>query len=306
MRRSLTLLPLLAACAGDPSTDTRDTTDTAEATPRTHRFSFVVIADPHVTRAGANLDRLDDAVAWITANADARAIALVVIVGDIAWADGIPLVIERLDTLPIPWAPVIGDNVIQVGEENDFETLYTPVYEDLALRLDDWERAPSAVHDAVNDRTVWLQNFRFTHEGVRFVGLDWCTRRLDRGLVGEMADLHDFDGGTLPFLRSTLADAPTADGSVLLFSHHPMHISPGALDGAEIGAIAEATAPHAAQVATAFAGHYHIESTLRVEEAGYDVAIIDALHDDLPRMRLVEVWSDDATFTYEHETLTVP
>ena len=73
----------------------------------------------------------------------------------------------------------------------------------------------------------WFQNVRFEHRGLTFVGLDWVTRA--EGFVeSEMADLHDFEGGTFRFLAAEIDGLETNDTEdVLLFSHHPMIVGCG-------------------------------------------------------------------------------
>lgn len=299
MRPPLPLLALLCACTGPD-----DTADTGPA-ELTHRFSFVVVADPHVTGEGERADRLAAAVDWIEENADARQIELVFVVGDIGWSGGLPVAKSYLDELSMPYVPVIGDNEIQLGAEQAFDTVFAPRYADLSSRLDGWERGAVEVYDPDEDRTAWMQNWRFTYQGVQFAGLDWCARVIG-GLIGEMADLHDFEDGTFPWFAEGLAQVPDEGESVVLLSHHPMHLSPGAFDGAELAEITALTSPLADRVAANYAGHYHLDSEAYLDDGGYDVIVTDATWDDLNRVRLVEVWGDGAHFDYVQEVVVVP
>jgi hypothetical protein len=187
--------------------DTGEDADTGEAEeeapPLELAFTFAIIADPHVTGATANLDRLDQAVDWIAAEAEPRDLELVFVLGDIAWGGGYDLAREALGRLPVPWVPVQGDNPIQVGEEAGFIAAFADQVSVLGGSRPGWRLAPSPVPNPERGGESYLHNFAFDHGPVRFVGLDWNSRELDP-LWGEMPDLHDFDGGTLPFLREEL------------------------------------------------------------------------------------------------------
>ena len=140
----LPLALLLAAC-GAPSADATDSAHGAAAAdsaspaegPLTPRFSFVVIADPHVSGPGEHADRLMAAVAWVNDHAIDRDLQLVVVLGDIAWDDGIGLADEILGELTVSWVPVLGDNEIQSGDAEAFFVAFADQLAQTVTGLDD-------------------------------------------------------------------------------------------------------------------------------------------------------------------------
>jgi hypothetical protein len=299
----LTLLTLLA-CTAAP-------TDSAvsDEGPLTPLFTIAAVADPHVYDDGEHAARTAAAVDWINDNAGSRGIELVVISGDIAWGAGLDVAPDLLGALTVPFVPVIGDNEIHNGIEADFAEMVAPMLETLAGQVQDWRAAPVPVDNPVDGGESWLLNYSFTHHGMRFVALDWNARVMDT-ILGEMADLHDFDGGTLPFLVEELAlhgEGPA--GGMMLASHHPMHLSPGAFDLEEMATLSELIAPYGDRVYADLAGHYHVDMETS-EEAGYEVLVTDALWDDVITIRLLEVsaaWRGEeiARFETTHELITL-
>lgn len=302
MRRALSVLFVLAAC-GDPEPADEATDEPVEEPPLERAFSFVVFADPHVTGPGDHADRLAAAVSWVNAHADERGIELVVVVGDIGWGGGLPVAREALEQLTVAYVPVLGDNEIHGGDEEVFDQVFEQTYADLAARVDDWHRGQVAVYNPDWDQTSWFQNFSFSWRGYRFVGLDWCSRD-DDFFQGEGADLHDFAGGTWPWFEETMAGVGTAE-EVLLFSHHPMHLSPGGFDLDEMSQITEVTTHLPQRIAGAWAGHYHFDATVPVPEGDYEVYITDATWDDENTVRVVEVHTNGWRTEYSQELVIV-
>ncbi|MFV1957996.1 MAG: metallophosphoesterase [Planctomycetota bacterium] len=267
-------------------------------------FSFVVLADPHVSWAPDAAQRLEACIDWIEANRDARAIEVVLVVGDLGTPGKAKQVLDGLD---VPWVPVIGDNVIQGGGEATFDATFEPQYDALATDFPTFVRSPTPVPNGAGD-AFYLQNFSFDHGGVHFIGLDWCTRTIG-GATAEQADLHDFPGGTLPFLAADLAACPKDRlENVVLLSHHPMH---DVLDGAgsfspgELDAVEATTAPYADHVVADFAGHYHFAWKDRENAGGFEVFVSDAVWDDDATLRLVTVLDDGTRLQYAQEVVTV-
>lgn len=290
-------LVLLLGCVAPIESDDDDATE--EPTPAPvleHRFSFVVLADPHVVGPGTHADRLELCLEWIEDQRDSRALELVVVVGDIGWSDGLELSKALLDTLSIPYLPVLGDNPIQVGDEEDWDRVFGPHLDSLADRFEGWTRAPVEGWTPVQEVDTWFQSSAFDYRGLRFLSLDWNTRH-QGGLLSELADTHDFAGGTLPFLEGELAGlVDGAQEDVLLFSHIPMHVP--AFTAAELDAVTGLTAPVGNRVFANFAGHYHGDGHEVVEAGGYEVFVTDATWDDEITLRVVEVWGDGERFEY--------
>jgi hypothetical protein len=270
-------------------------------TPLTHRFSFAVFADPHVTGETEHLDRLNGAVAWVNDAVAKDKIELVVVVGDIGWGGGLPFAKDALDQLSVPYVPILGDNEVHLGAEERFDEVFGAHLDDLDAA--DVFRGQVAGHHPEHDKSVWMQNVQFTHRDVHFVGLDWNSRS-DNSILGELGELNDFDGGSLPFFDDAFAGLPPGiPGDVMLFSHHPMHVL--AFSIAQIDRIGQTTLPAADRIAGAWAGHYHINHEESVLAAGYDVFVTDAVWDDENTIRVVEVHSDGAHIEVKQRLETV-
>ncbi len=303
------MLVTLLACASHEAL--RDDSAPAQPAPEADlvlQFRYAVIADPHVsTVTGENLDRLDRAVAWINSEADTRDLRLVLVVGDIGWGDGLPSARASLDRLVLPYVPINGDNEIQLGSEEAYDTTFTDHYAALTQAFPDFTLGPVRVDNPEVGAPSWFHNMAFTYEGVRFIGLDWASRILDP-MLGELGYLHDFEGGSWPFFTSQL-EAAAADGMgehITLFSHIPMHFSPAAFDLDKIATIVDETGPLGDQVWADLAGHYHFSASETVPDAGYDLHVTDATWDDDVELRIVEVWGNDRRFAPLTETVVVP
>ena len=121
-----------------------------------------------------------------------------------------------------------------------------------------------------------------------------------------MAALHDFDGGTFPWFANEIGTIEAgADENILLFSHHPMFVSPGAFDVNEMGQISGVTKPVENRIAAAWAGHYHTTWDQDIPESGYSIHITDALWDDENTVRVVEVSSDGQRFSFAQELVVI-
>lgn len=302
------VLALLFACtgeAGHPGGD--DSAGAGEEAPLTLRFRYAVIADPHVSAAtGENLDRLDSAVTWINGEVATLDLRLVLVVGDIGWGDGLPSARSSLDGLTIPYVPLNGDNEVQLGSEEAYDLVFADHYAELAKTLPDFVMGPVEVANPEVDATSWFHNVAFTYEGVRFIGVDWASRIIDP-LLGELGYLHDFEGGTWPFFTEQLDSALSGglEEHVVLFSHIPMHFSPGAFDLDKIATLVAETGPFGDQIWADLAGHYHASASETVPDAGYDLHVTDATWDDDIEVRIVEVWGNDVRFSSTTETTFV-
>ena len=249
--------------------------------------------------------RLRDALAWIDAEAEARSIELVVVLGDVGWNGGAAIARGILDTSSVPYVPINGDNEIQADSEEDYQFAFETHYQSLEQQLDDWRKAPVPVFDTVNNVDSYLQNFSFNHKGVRFIGLDWSSRLLDP-LYGEMAHLHDFDGGTFRWLADELAAYEGAEESVVMLTHEPMVMMPGGFNATDWDQVSAIIEPHGGQVYANLSGHLHLNAEVEALDAGIDVFVVDATWDDSVTVRLVSVWGDGQRMTYEHEVVVVP
>ena len=290
--------------ADDDDATAGDDDDSSAEPPMEFAFSFAIIADPHVTSGGENQDRLTAAVDWINSVAEARQVELVLILGDVAWNAGLDTIVGVLDELDMPYAAVIGDNEVQSGDEEAFDTTFTPTYDVLSTDFDNWSRTIAPVYNPLADEDNWFSNFSFDHRGVHFVAVDWCARAAS-GVLAETGELHDFDDGTFQWFTDDLAaTGAAATDSVVMASHIPMHL--GLFDLDELGQLETLLLQYEDLVYAQFAGHIHVDAEEVVGEDLYTVYITDATWDDEVRVRVVEVSGNGQRFEYEHELVDVP
>ena len=137
-----------------------------------------------------------------------------------------------------------------------------------------------------------------------FVALDWNIRGIG-GLAAEFADLHDFDGGSWPFLVESLDGAHARpEESILLLSHIPLMA--GALDVEEVGQVNTLTSPLSSRIDAAYAGHMHVTYDLYNKPGGYEVLVTDATWDDENVIRIVDVYGDGQAYSYVQELVEIP
>jgi len=300
--------PSTADTSPSPATDSSVSTGDSSPgpAPAEHRFSFVVVADPHISSNVEHEVRLAAAVDWINQHTVERRISFVAVVGDVGWGAGLPVAKALLDDLDVPYLPLLGDNEIATDHEEAFADTFAPQYERLATQLDGFTRGPVEVANPIYGQDSWFQNFAFDHGGMHFVGLDWCSRNRDDFFYAELAELHDFDGGTFPWYQAELSELPLGpDENVVLFSHHPMTNTIGGFVTDDWDQIIATTSPVAERVAAGFAGHLHVDWEELGTDAGYDVFVTDATWDDENTVRVVEVWSDDERFELRQELVLV-
>ena len=292
-------LLFMTGCMGGSSEDS----SSAEASLE-EQFSFVVLADPHIAGVPEHEERLALAVEWINAAAGERGIELVLVVGDIGWSTGVERSRELLDELDVNYVPLMGDNEIQTNSEERFVEVYESQFEHLAEELEDWVKLDGPVVHPESGELAWLQNLRFEHRGVLFVGLDTMVRGVD-GRLGELGSLNDYPGGSWPFLQDTVSDAEfRQEESIVIAGHIPLML--GALDVQQMAEVATVLGPIGEYVYAQFAGHLHIDHEQNLEESGIDLFVTDATWDDEIRLRVVTVWSNEQRFAYEHELVVVP
>lgn len=290
-------LLFLLSCLSSPGETGTDSVPAEMA----FQFSFVVLADPHISSNADHETRLQTAVDWINSSAAERQIELVMVVGDIGWGAGLETSAEVLAGLQPTWVPVIGDNEIAYGDEARFQEVFAPQYAVLADTFPDYQRGQIEVEE--DGLTMVLQNHVFTHRGLHWVCLDWNARG-QTGLLSEFAYTHDVPGGSLPFLADVLQDFEATEAEdVLLFSHHPMHL--GSFNAEQMDAIIEIVGPLQGRIAGAYAGHMHANAEIAVEEGGYTAWVTDATWDDENTLRVVSVYGNGARQRYEQELVVL-
>ena len=308
MRSLVLVLALLVACPSSPDDDDSATPEepTPEPTPSPMEdlFSFVIIADPHIAGPAAHEDRLRVAVDWVNENAAAEGIELVVVLGDIGWGSGLETSRTLLEGLAVPWAPIIGDNVLHSSGDQAFAEMFAEPLDELASIVDEYDAAPMPVWDERLGEDAWFQGIRFTWKGVRFVGVDWNIRHLS-GNLAEFGDFNDVPGGSWEWLEDSLQDAATRpEESVLLLSHVPM--LPAVFSIAERDRFADLLAPIRDRVFGNLAGHLHIDVVEEYPEEGYVTWVTDATWDDMNAIRVVRVQGNEVARSYTQEVVELP
>lgn len=274
-----------------------------ESAEMEHLFDFVIIADPHIAGPVAHEERLASAVVWINEHRDEYGIDLTLVLGDIGWGEGLPPALGLLEVLTMPFVPVIGDNVVASGGEEDFETTFASTFEALATELEAWERADLPVWHNSAEAEAWLQNVRFEHKGVLFISQDWNVRDTT-GIMAEFGELNDVKGGSWDWLGAALQGAEDrADESILVLSHVPM--APVSFDLEERARFAELIAPIRDKVYANFAGHLHVDYEEEFPGAGYSTFVTDATWDDAISLRRVSVYGDGERMNYQQHLVVV-
>lgn len=300
---------LALACAPSattsvPGPESDASTDVvADARP----LRVAVIADPHVTAEGPNADRLRRAVAWFSSAHAEDPFDLAVVLGDISWNDGHDLARQILDDLPVVWAPIAGDNVVQSGDQAGWDRAYAPVFDALAAATEDFARAPVQV-PLPDGASAWFQSFRFSVRGVTFLGLDWSNRQV-HALWGEVPVRHqDLPGGTWDWYTAAL-DAPSVGPSarVVLLTHEPMMYGPGGFSADDWAEIVAVSAPHRDALAVNLAGHLHVDADVEADDtAGFDAWLVDATWDDELTVAVLTGTAEETSFAWQLERVRVP
>lgn len=298
-RAARVLLAVLALAVGCGSSEGEGSVDAAPEP----LFSLAVITDPHITGDPDHETRLADIIDTINAEAAARKIELVLVLGDIGWSGELGTAKGLLDGLTVPYVPLIGDNEIHAGAEHVYDTTFTPQFDLLAGELENWEKQPMPVHEPVSDDNAWLQNFSFDYRGLHFIAADWCARGIG-DWDGELGYLHDFEGGTWPWFQDAIeASAGGTENRVIILSHIPMQ--KGTFEPETMETIKALIAPQKDYVYADLAGHTHLSYDVSIDEL-FQVYVTAATWNDDDPLRVIGVAQSGDSFVYTHELIYVP
>ena len=218
----------MATACGEGVQSVEDTGADAviEETELSYQFTIAVLADPHISGTPEHTARLEQAVIGSMNNAEERQIELVPVLGDVGWGEGLTTAKDLLETLTVPYLPIIGDNEIIYGDEANFADVFAPQMEWLADNTEDWSYGGQSVWNPEESKDSYFTNFAFTHKGVRLIALDWASRLpASEGIWTEFGYLHDFEGGSFPFLEQELTTLGSEKlNSALFITHIPMTV----------------------------------------------------------------------------------
>jgi len=274
-----------------------------EVSDPTYVFSVAILADPHLSGDAEHRERLQEAIDWINDHTESRQIELVPVLGDVGWGAGLPEAKELLDQLTVPYLPIIGDNEIQYGDEENFATVFGPQMEWLSDNTEGWSYGGLSVWNPEEAKESYFTNFAFTHNGVRFVSLDWASRLpVSEGIWTEFGYLHDFEGGSFPFLESELS--LLTDGrqnSTVFLTHIPMSV--GSFNSEQMNTFDTLLAPYTDLIYANFAGHLHVNVEEENIDRGYNLYVSDAVWDDVITIRMLDVYQNEERVQFEQEVI---
>ena len=301
MRAAQHILALIAlvACHGDDS----GASDSAQDSERC-AFSFVILTDTHIGEGvedhgtagwddeqGGGIESDSEAI-LARAVADTNALAaaadgpsFALVLGDLSDSgerSELQRAHELLEALQIPWLPLLGNHEMwpyaydteqgayaeadgPVGDGVMLD-VFAPAFKQGAADLPSLVRAPAVWNPEIDAESSFV-NFAFSHCGVRFVALDFTTRmHAGSGYPGVASEavLHDFEGGSWPWVLADLAEGPGAEAeTVVVLAHHPITNSAlVSLDSSSFEMASDTLTQLGLdqRIAAFFGGHLHIDS----------------------------------------------
>jgi len=135
-----------------------------------------------------------------------------------------------LDELEVNYYPSLGNHDVwqynsSWEEQNPTgDALFAKTFQDRLSQVTFYNNL--TVWNPEQDINSWFQNWELRVGGISFISLDWNSRHpavWELGYKGAMpgAQLHNFTGGTLPFLASRLQVIPDNIKTIVFLQHHP-------------------------------------------------------------------------------------
>jgi len=206
-------------------------------------FSFAVISDTHIGAGEKdNVWLTEVAIKKINSMIESENIKMAFITGDLT-DSAMPYqwhsVRKILDTFKVPYFPIIGNHDMW-SYNATFEEKHPTGDAQFAATFADRFRNPPNLEGATisyNNKTCWnpeqkitswFQNWELKYRNFTFLALDWNSRVhavSSLGYKGAMptAQLHDFPGGTFPWMVGRLGQLEENTQLVLL-QHHPFEM----------------------------------------------------------------------------------
>lgn len=218
-------------------------------------FTFAHITDIHIGRdiddygtlgyddeppqgdVGVAAQNLRDTVNWINENYQSQGIQFVMITGDIsdsAEKSEFMKAKEILDTLKIPYVPLVGNHDIwpytanseapsAIGEQY-FMEVFKDTFDSLRTRFGEWDDGTRLTKTWNPEQNCYnyFQNFDFSYKGYHFICADF-NARFHSSTVGvpSEASLYDFPGGTWYWFTRHYNEYTTiGEDKMLIFAHH--------------------------------------------------------------------------------------
>lgn len=275
-------------------------------------------APPDITQEGYSAQRLRKSVEWINRHAAEHNIQWVMVTGDLTDSGELSEFLkcrEILDLLTIPYVPVIGNHDVWPYTRNSEsvhpcgDSLLNKVFADQFFKLsrtfENWHDGTRLIRTYNPERNQYnyLQNYSFSEGDAQFIVTDFGTRKhAGKGEpgVGPRADLHDFEGGTLPWLQQQLAQLPANIKQVYIFSHWPMMKEPinfhFAFSYAKYKRIAHVLYPHRNKLAYWLSGHIHRRHVQSITLPGQSEEIMVCVETSANKkheegyFRIIRVW----------------
>ncbi|MBU4175682.1 MAG: metallophosphoesterase, partial [Actinobacteria bacterium] len=224
-------------------------------------FSFVQLTDLHIGKGvddygtagyndaapagdvGTPAQNLRSAVNWINANRSGNKIKLVVVTGDISDSGEKSELLkarEILDTLTVPYAPVIGNHDIwpcTASEESPapvgdryFREVFGTHFDKLKATLPNWDNGTrdTLIWNGEDGYNCYFQNYAFDYAGYHFICTDFNTREHNQtgagaGPVANLYDSADCRGTWHWYVNHLNAYRWKAADNIFSFSHQPLY-----------------------------------------------------------------------------------
>ena len=273
-------------------------------------FSFAVLADPHIDGNAEHEATFRAAVQWIVINQRFTGVELVFLVGDVAYGtsgghsnlETAKAILDPLNEAGIPYVPLLGDNEVHSGYEDEFDFVFGEQYGYLSMILDNWQQTPTPISG------MYLQNFSFDYKGCHFV----CPDFVSRAPGDEAGELHDFPGGSWPWFVDDIAScAKPQQENIVILTHIGMFRTGYAeadqylFSEVELTQITDFLGGYRDYVAANYAGHIHQNWSWPVpwEDPMYHVYVTDETWYDA---RFPELSDNDITVRWVYADTAGP